>query len=284
MRFTKLQLVFALTYVLAMISFRLHAWQADTGNGTFTNPLFYDEFSDPDIIRVGDDFQLAGTTMHSMPGLPVVLKQFTQLAGETNCAPPAGSRVWLRAHCDFLAEKAAFSYSTDEKNFLPLGKELTMLFQCRTFQGVRYCLFNTNGGCADFDSFTVGEPHPHGLMRPIPFGKTIVLTNLANGALLAVANETQFKVVDLKLGRVALKTPHGFVSVIPENGEISLKNGKPGQTETCQWMETLYGDTILLSLATERYLQAGHDGALSANCSGPKPDRKDGSCFAWQAQ
>ena len=29
------------------------SWSADNGNGTFTNPLFYDEFSDPDIIRVG---------------------------------------------------------------------------------------------------------------------------------------------------------------------------------------------------------------------------------------
>ena len=30
------------------------SWTADNGNGTFTNPLFYDEFSDPDILRVGD--------------------------------------------------------------------------------------------------------------------------------------------------------------------------------------------------------------------------------------
>jgi hypothetical protein len=29
-------------------------WISDNGNGTFTNPLFYDEFSDPDMIRVGD--------------------------------------------------------------------------------------------------------------------------------------------------------------------------------------------------------------------------------------
>ena len=33
-------------------------WTADNGNGTFTNPLFYDEFSDPDLIRVGDWFYL----------------------------------------------------------------------------------------------------------------------------------------------------------------------------------------------------------------------------------
>ncbi|MBK8477115.1 MAG: glycoside hydrolase 43 family protein [Opitutaceae bacterium] len=47
-------------------------WMPDNGNGTFTNPLFYDEFSDPDIIRVGDDFYLAGTTMHAMPSLVVL--------------------------------------------------------------------------------------------------------------------------------------------------------------------------------------------------------------------
>ena len=28
-------------------------WTADNGNGTFTNPIFYDEFSDPDLIRGG---------------------------------------------------------------------------------------------------------------------------------------------------------------------------------------------------------------------------------------
>jgi len=47
-------------------------WTADNGNGTFTNPLFFDEFSDPDMIRVGDDYYLTGTTMHTMPGLPVL--------------------------------------------------------------------------------------------------------------------------------------------------------------------------------------------------------------------
>ena len=48
------------------------SWTADNGNGTFTNPLFYDEFSDPDILRVGDDYYLAGTTMHSVPGLVIL--------------------------------------------------------------------------------------------------------------------------------------------------------------------------------------------------------------------
>ena len=47
-------------------------WTPDNGDGTFTNPLFYEEFSDPDMIRVGEDFYLTGTTMHSMPGLPIL--------------------------------------------------------------------------------------------------------------------------------------------------------------------------------------------------------------------
>ena len=65
-------------FLLLLISFLFHlpssaqSWTADNGNGTFTNPLFYDEFSDPDILRVGDDYYLAGTTMHTVPGLVIL--------------------------------------------------------------------------------------------------------------------------------------------------------------------------------------------------------------------
>ena len=48
------------------------SWTADNGNGTFTNPLFYDEFTDPDMIRVGTDFYLVASSMHAMPGLPLL--------------------------------------------------------------------------------------------------------------------------------------------------------------------------------------------------------------------
>jgi len=67
--------------IIAIIIFAFHfslftahaqSWTADNGNGTYTNPLFYDEFSDPDILRVGDDYYLAGTTMHTVPGLVIL--------------------------------------------------------------------------------------------------------------------------------------------------------------------------------------------------------------------
>lgn len=47
-------------------------WTADNGNGTYSNPLFYEEFEDPDIIRVGSDYYLAGTTMHMNPAVQIM--------------------------------------------------------------------------------------------------------------------------------------------------------------------------------------------------------------------
>jgi len=67
----KILIIVAILCVVSGLS-KAQTWMPDNGNGTYTNPLFYDEFSDPDIIRVGDDFYLAGTTMHSMPGLVVL--------------------------------------------------------------------------------------------------------------------------------------------------------------------------------------------------------------------
>ncbi|MCB0601515.1 MAG: family 43 glycosylhydrolase [Saprospiraceae bacterium] len=63
------------TILVLALPFHLMAqqtWMADNGNGTYSNPIFYEEFSDPDMIRVGDDYYLTGTTMHTMPGLPIL--------------------------------------------------------------------------------------------------------------------------------------------------------------------------------------------------------------------
>jgi xylan 1,4-beta-xylosidase len=47
-------------------------WTADNGNGTYSNPLFYEEFEDPDVIRVGQDYYLARTTMHMNPAVQIM--------------------------------------------------------------------------------------------------------------------------------------------------------------------------------------------------------------------
>lgn len=55
-----LQLLFVYS-ILTTAPAAAQSWTADNGNGTYTNPLFYDEFSDPDLIRVNNDFYITGT-------------------------------------------------------------------------------------------------------------------------------------------------------------------------------------------------------------------------------
>lgn len=46
-------------------------WTPDNGNGTFTNPIMWGDWPDPDIIRVGDEFYFISTSMHYVPGCPI---------------------------------------------------------------------------------------------------------------------------------------------------------------------------------------------------------------------
>lgn len=47
-------------------------WVADQGNGTYKNPILNADYSDPDAIRVGDDFYLISSSFEDIPGLPVL--------------------------------------------------------------------------------------------------------------------------------------------------------------------------------------------------------------------
>ena len=33
-----------------------NVWISDNGNGTYKNPVLYADYSDPDVIRVGNDY------------------------------------------------------------------------------------------------------------------------------------------------------------------------------------------------------------------------------------
>ena len=71
-RLNIIAIIFVFAFHFSLFAAHAQSWTADNGNGTYTNPLFYDEFSDPDILRVGDDYYLAGTTMHTVPGLVIL--------------------------------------------------------------------------------------------------------------------------------------------------------------------------------------------------------------------
>ena len=47
-------------------------WIPDRGDGTYKNPIIYADYSDPDVIRVGDDFYLTASSFNCIPGLPIL--------------------------------------------------------------------------------------------------------------------------------------------------------------------------------------------------------------------
>ncbi|MGF1923846.1 MAG: glycoside hydrolase family 43 protein [Bacteroidia bacterium] len=47
-------------------------WVADLGNGNYKNPVIDADYSDPDAIRVGDDFYMVSSSFNAVPGLPIL--------------------------------------------------------------------------------------------------------------------------------------------------------------------------------------------------------------------
>ena len=253
-----------------------------------------------------------GTTLQMFRGVGggrrggAVASTNTPTMGPTN--PP--SHLWLRVACNFDTDEAIFSWSADGKQFTPLGNPFTTTFQLTTFQGVRPALFNYNtsgqpGGYADFDNYIVAEPRARGIEREIPMGKTILLTSGADGSILAadtqnnslvnvaadaadsVPQNAKFQVVELGLGRVALKAGNGrFVSAGAESVVLKdLAGAKPSDAESFQWINLMRGDTMLMSLTNHRYLttKPNTPGPVTITATSPTPARKCGAEFKWKA-
>ncbi len=47
-------------------------WIADNGDGTYSNPILYTDYSDPDAIRVGEDYFLVASSFCNTPAVPVL--------------------------------------------------------------------------------------------------------------------------------------------------------------------------------------------------------------------
>ncbi|MBC7588135.1 MAG: glycoside hydrolase 43 family protein [Chitinophagaceae bacterium] len=70
-----LWLFFALLFVQESIAQQpavSKVWKADNGDGTYTNPIIHADYSDPDAIRVGDDYYLIASSFNQVPGLPIL--------------------------------------------------------------------------------------------------------------------------------------------------------------------------------------------------------------------
>ncbi|MBR1736683.1 MAG: family 43 glycosylhydrolase, partial [Firmicutes bacterium] len=47
-------------------------WIADLGNGRYKNPILYTDYSDPDAIRVGEDYYMTASSFCNTPALPIL--------------------------------------------------------------------------------------------------------------------------------------------------------------------------------------------------------------------
>jgi len=47
-------------------------WVPDLGNGNYKNPVIFADYSDPDLVKVGNDFYMVASSFHAMPGIPVL--------------------------------------------------------------------------------------------------------------------------------------------------------------------------------------------------------------------
>ncbi len=264
------------------------------------------------------DGDVAGLALLNLPyawtgvkkeGKTLELRHFDQQTGNLVKEDINTTKVWLRAYCNFDTDKGRFSYSTDGTDFKPIGDTIIMPYQLRTFQGIRYALFNFNeegseGGRADFNSFVMDEPRAKGLTRPIPDGKLITLTSLADSTILvnwkgfvrpvpvnspfAEGAASHFRILDRGNGRVALQSAAdgGFV-VVKANGNMAgvrIEEEERGEASLFQWQDMLKNDLMLMSLETHKYLFADPNqrSLTSADSPGTTPDRRDGSCFAWE--
>jgi len=47
-------------------------WVPDLGNGRYRNPVLAADYSDPDVVRVGEDYYLTSSSFTNVPGLPIL--------------------------------------------------------------------------------------------------------------------------------------------------------------------------------------------------------------------
>ena len=88
-------------------------WQPDLGDGRYQNPILHADYSDPDVVRVGNDYWMTASSFSHVPGLPLLHSRDLvnwELTGhalprlvpeEAFRAPQHGKGVWapsLRFH------------------------------------------------------------------------------------------------------------------------------------------------------------------------------------------
>jgi len=134
-------LYFLLISLLPSVSLNSQKMQSDNGDGTYTNPVIYSDFPDPDVIRVDSIYYFVSTTMFIFPGV-TILKSYDLVNWE---------------YCSNAVQRMDFHpyYNLDGGNRYSHGQWATSL---KYKNGKYYLLFIT----LDEGGFLVTATNPEG--------------------------------------------------------------------------------------------------------------------------
>jgi beta-xylosidase len=65
-------LILLLIFTNSVLAQPSKVWVADQGNGTYKNPIIHADYSDPDVIRVGNNYYMTASSFEDIPGLPIL--------------------------------------------------------------------------------------------------------------------------------------------------------------------------------------------------------------------
>ncbi len=91
-------------------------WSPDLGNGQYKNPVINADYSDPDAIRVGNDFYLVSSSFENIPGLPVLHSKDLvnwQIIGHALTKQPPFEHFYMPRHGDGVWAPAIRYYNKE---------------------------------------------------------------------------------------------------------------------------------------------------------------------------
>lgn len=147
-------------YIISMLlitqSFAMaQPWNPNVGDDSYKNPIIFADYSDPDVIRVGDDFYMTASSFNCFPALPILhsndlvnweLINYAYLAIRAS----ENGLTLVQNRC-FEADAGANELTVEQ---IPLTE--SSLFLKLTVKSGGLCSFNygTNGT----EYHTIGEP------------------------------------------------------------------------------------------------------------------------------
>lgn len=66
------RLLLAAALLLLAAPAAAQVWSPDAGEGRYRNPIIHADYSDPDVVRVGDDFYMTASSFGNFPALPIL--------------------------------------------------------------------------------------------------------------------------------------------------------------------------------------------------------------------